>query len=138
MVGADIDLKMARREAERSMRDRCRVVRRAKSAVLDENTGIYPTVESVVYGAAGAGKARLKHPRTTAKNVEAGSQLLVEAMLELQVPVSSPDFWAGDVVEITASPDRPNQVGRKFKVVGPFDGSQTTSLRYRLEVFDGR
>ncbi|UOQ60382.1 DUF6093 family protein [Leucobacter rhizosphaerae] len=139
-VGADIDLMMARREAERNMRDRCRVTRISKGTALDEDTGKYPNVSTVIYeGAGGAGgKARLKHPRMAAKEVDAGSQLLVSTSLELQVPVASEDFAAGDVVEMTACPDRPNQVGRKFKVIGPFDGSQTTALRYRVEAFDGR
>lgn len=133
-MAADIDLRMARGEAERGMRDRCTVSRTTVSSTLDQETGTYPEISVEVY----SGRARLKHPRMAAKHVEAGSQLLVETMLELQVPVATDDFAAGDVVEITASPDRPNQVGRRFKVVGPFDGSQTTALRYRIEVFDGR
>lgn len=139
-VAADIDLRMARREAERAMRDRCRVTREVPGTVLDEDTGTYPNVTTDVYGGAdgATGKARLKHPRMAAKEVDAAGQLLVATSLELQVPVSTPDFAAGDVVEMTACPDRPNQVGRRFKIVGPFDGSQTTALRYRVEVFDGR
>lgn len=133
-MGADIDLQMSRREAEQGMRDTAKVMRIADSTVLDEETGNYVPVVTEVY----LGKSRLKHPRTLAKQVDAGSQLLVESNLELQVPVDTDDFESGDVVEITACPDRPKQVGRKFKIVGPFDGSQTTALRYRVVVFDGR
>lgn len=133
-MGADIDLAMARREAERDMRDRCRVFRLVKGSVLDEATGEYPTGEQTIY----EGKARLKSPRMTAREVDAGSQLQVVTSTELQVPVDAEDLVAGSVVEMTACPDRPKQVGRRFKVVGPFDGTQTTKLRYRVEAADGR
>ena len=133
-VGADIDLRMGRVEAERDMRDRCKVTRSVVSDVLDEDSGTYPTVETTVY----EGKCRLKQPRMAAKELEAAGQLLVSTSLELQVPVDSDDFAAGDIAQMVRSPDRPRQVGRSFKVIGPFDGSQTTKLRYRVEAFDER
>lgn len=133
-VGADIDLRMGRVEAERDMRDRCKVVRISKGPELDEITGLYPDVETVIY----EGKCRLKQPRMSAKEIDAAGQLLVATSLELQVPVDSDDFAAGDVASMTVCPDRPRQVGRRFTIVGPFDGSQTTKLRYRVEAFDER
>lgn len=133
-MGADIDLRMGRVEAERDMRDRCKVTRSVTSDVLDEDTGTYPVVEMTVY----EGKCRLKQPRMSAKEIDAAGQLLVSTSLELQVPVDTDDFAAGDIAEMVKSPDRPRQVGRQFKVVGPFDGSQTTKLRYRVEAFDER
>ncbi len=132
-MAADIDLLMSRREAERAMRDTCKVTR-ATVGTLNEATGKRPTTVSTVY----TGKGRLKHPRVIAKDAEAGSQLLAMSSLEIQVPVSAAGFEAGDVVEMTSCPDRPAQVGRRFRVVAPFDGTQTTSLRYRVEVDDGR
>ena len=133
-MGADIDLLMARREAERDMRDKCKVTRTSKGTEFNEVTGEYPTVVATIY----EGKSRLKSPRVAAKQADAGSQLLIATFTEIQLPVHSDDLFVGDVVEMIACPDRPNQVGRKFTVMGPFDGTQTTSLRYRVEVFDGR
>lgn len=122
------------------MRDRCKVTRAAPGTLLDEITGTYPNITTIVYGGedGATGKSRLKHPRMTAKEVDAAGQLLVATSLELQVPVDTADLKPGDLVEMTACPDRPNQIGRRFKIVGPFDGSQTTALRYRVEAFDGR
>lgn len=133
-MGADIDLVMARREAERAMRDSCKVTRTVKGSTFNEATGSYPSTTTTVY----EGKCRLKHPRMAAKDVEAGSQLLVMSALELQVPVAADSFHAGDAVEITGAPDRPAQAGRLFTIAAPFDGTQTTSLRYRVEAADGR
>lgn len=133
-MGADIDLLMARREAERDMRDKCKVTRESQGTVLNEVTGEYQTIVSTIY----EGKSRLKSPRAAAKQADAGSQLLIATSTEIQLPAQSDDLLVGDVVEMTACPDRPNQIGRKFTVMGPFDGTQTTSLRYRVEVFDGR
>lgn len=125
---------MARREAESGMRDACKATVLVKSEVLDEDTGEYPMVPRTIY----EGKARLKHPRSMAQAKDAGSQLVVMTSMEIQIPVDSDDLPAGCVVEITRCPDRPRQVGREFSVVGPFDGSQTTALRYRIEVSDER
>lgn len=116
------------------MRDTCKVTRTVKGSTFNEATGSYDSTTATVY----EGKCRLKHPRMAAKDVEAGSQLLVATMLEIQVPVAADSFRAGDVVTITGSPDRPAQAGRLFTVVASFDGTQTTSLRYRIEAADGR
>lgn len=133
IVGADIDLVMARREAERAMRDEVKVTRTV-IGVINESTGNPSTTTTSIY----QGKGRLKHPRASAKDIEAGAQLLAISALEVQVPVSTAGFTSGDIVEITKSPDRPAQIGRKFKILAPFDGTQTTSLRYRIEATDER
>lgn len=115
------------------MRDKCKVTRETRGA-FNESTGEHAVTVTEVY----VGKCRLKHPRMTAKDVEAGSQLLAVSSLEVQVPVSAAGFRAGDVVEMTSTPDRTAQAGRKFTVLAPFDGTQTTSLRYRIEAADER
>lgn len=126
-------LSSGRRMAESRMTDAC-TVSRVGEPVLDEDTGEMVGTVVAVY----TGPCRVKHPSTGARDVEAGSQLLVVGQLELHVPVGTPVFAADDVVVITASETRADQVGREFTVVGPFDGSQTTALRYRIEVADGR
>lgn len=127
-------LGMGRRMAESRMLDECRVFRVAKATVPDEESGTYPEVEVVAY----AGKCRVKHPTTAGKDADAGSQLIVVSQVEVHLPLDAVGVLPGDTVEITAAPTRPDQAGRKFTIDGPFDGSQTTALRYRVGVADGR
>jgi len=126
-------LSMGRRMAEARMLDACKVTRTAKGE-LDKQNGKHPATVTNVY----EGPCRVKHPGTAAKPADAGSQLIVVSALELHLPVTAAGIQAGDVVEITASDTRAEQVGRKFTIVAPFDGSQTTALRFRVEVADGR
>ena len=122
-----------RRMAESRMTDTCAVSRRSSSTTTDETTGELPG-PSTVY----SGVCRVKHSTGGARDVDAGSQLLAVGQLELHVPVGAAAFAPDDVVTVTASLTRADQVGRVFRVVAPFDGSQSTALRYRIEVFDGR
>lgn len=126
-------LAMGRRMAEARMLDTCKVTRTARGE-LDQQTGKHPVTVTEVY----AGPCRVKHPTTAAKPGDAGSQLIVVTSLEVHLPATTSGVEAGDVVEITASATRPEQVGRSFKITGPFDGAQTTALRFRVEVADGR
>lgn len=132
-MAADIDLVMSRREALRDMRDVC-TVKRDGVRTFNDTTGHWTNSPTSVY----SGACRVKSPRSVSSQGDAGSQLMVVTSTEVQFPVTAADLVAGDVVEITASPDRPSQVGRKFKIIAPFDGTQSTSLRYRVEVADGR
>lgn len=127
-------LSMGRRMAESRMTDSCRVFR-GPAEVLDPVTDEWgPNTASEVY----SGPCRVKHPTTAAKDVDSGSQLLAVSALEIHLPLSAYAVAAKDVVEITASDTRPDSVGRRFTVAAPFDGSQTTALRFRVEVGDGR
>lgn len=136
MLGDDIaaHLPLMRAQAESRMSDSCKVFRLIKSSVIDEDTGTYPTVEQVAY----SGQCRVKHPSTAAKDANSGSQLVVISQSEIHLPLSAVGVLPADLVEITACPTRPDQVGRLFTIAAPFDGSQTTALRYRVEVADAR
>lgn len=131
MIGGVLGL--GRRMAESRMTDTCKVVRAVQGA-FNESTGKRQVTLTEVY----SGPCRVKHPTTAAKPAEAGSQLLVMSALEVHLPVTATGVRAEDVVEITASATRAEQAGRRFKIVAPFDGSQTTALRFRVEVADGR
>lgn len=131
MIGV---LGLGRTMAESRMSDRCKVSRFEKSSVLDEDTGTYPVIEVISY----TGPCRIKHPTTPGKDVDAGSQLVVVSQTEVHLPLSAVGVLPGDDVLITSSPSRPDQVGRKFTIDAPFDGSQTTALRFRVGVADGR
>lgn len=123
-----------RRMAESRMTDSCKVSR-GPAEVLDAVTDKWvPNPASVVY----SGPCRVKHPSTGARDVEAGSQLLAVGSLEVHVPVGSAVFRPDDRITVTGCPTRPDQVGRVFIVIAPFDGSGTTAVRYRVEAFDPR
>lgn len=127
-------LGMGRRMAESRMSDMCKVSRFEKVGVPDEESGTYPVIEIISY----VGPCRVKHPSTSGKDVDAGSQLLVISQVEVHLPLSAVGVLPGDEVLVTLCPTRPDQVGRKFTIDSAFDGSQTTALRYRCEVDDGR
>lgn len=109
-------------------------VSRAGERVWDEDAGEWTTAPVTVY----AGPARVKHDSGRATDADSGSQLMTVGSLEVHVPVGSAVFRQDDRVAVTACPTRPDQVGREFIVTAPFDGSQTTAVRYRVEVFDAR
>lgn len=126
-------LNMGRSMAESRMTDTCTITR-AGAKVLNESTGEYTSTTVSVF----SGPCRVKHPTGVARDVDAGSQLLAVTQLELHLPVSAVGVRADDVVSITGSVTRTEQVGRKFTIVAPFDGSQSTALRFRIEAADGR
>lgn len=137
-LGADMGLLdgtlgMGRRMALSRMSDTCTVTR-AGSPVFNETTGQYTSTTVSVY----SGACRVKQAASVARDVDAGSQLLAVTQLELHLPLSAVGVRAGDLVTITGSETRAEQSGRKFSVVAPFDGSQTTALRFRIETADER
>lgn len=134
-LGYDIALALPglQAEAESRMNDRIKTTR-AGSKTWDEEAGDWVTAPVTVY----EGKARIKRPNDLSTDAEAGSQLIAIGRLQMHVPVGSAPFAPDDLIEVTACPTRPDQVGRKFYVVAPFDGSQLTAVRYRVEVADGR
>lgn len=134
-LGYDIALALPglRAEAESRMDDLIRATRGGER-VWDEVNGEWVTAEVVIY----EGKARIKRPNDRASDAEAGSQLVTVGRLEVHVPVGSQSFAPDDLIEVMVSVSRPDQVGRRFVVVAPFDGSQTTALRYRVEAVDSR
>lgn len=126
-------LGMGRRMAESRMLDECTITRPGAKA-WDEGLGEWITTQVVVY----SGRCRIKHPSTVARDVEAGSQLLAVSFTEIHLPLTASGVMADDTVTVDASPTRVEQAGRQFIVTAPFDGSQSTALRFRVEAFDER
>ncbi|MCW2287035.1 hypothetical protein EDF60_1686 [Leucobacter luti] len=122
-----------RAEAESRMDDTVQVTRDGERT-WDEVSGEWVSAKVVIY----EGKARIKRPNDLSVDAEAGSQLIAVGRLQVHVPVGSPVFAPNDLIEVTGSLSRADQVGRTFVVAAPFDGSQTTAIRYRVEVADGR
>lgn len=131
MVGTALG--MGRRLAESRMTDTISVTR-AGEKVWDEDSGEYVSTPVAVY----SGAARVRHDSGRPGDIEAGGQLLTLGSLEVHVPIGSATFQPDDQIAVTACPTRPDQVGREFIVVAPFDGSGTTAVRYRVEAFDAR
>ena len=126
-------LDAGRRMAVSRMTDTCTITR-AGTPTWDDSKGEYTSTTVSVY----SGPCRVKHTSTVARDVNAGSQLLAVSQLELHLPVSAVGVRADDAVSVTGSATRGEQVGRKFTIVAPFDGSQSTALRFRIETADGR
>lgn len=125
-------LNMGRSMAVARMTDTCSITR-AGAKVLDEATGTHTQAPVSVY----SGACRIKSGSGVSQ-ADAGSELVVVSQVELHLPVDAVGALPGDMVEVTGSVTRSEQVGRVFRVVAAFDGSQTTALRYRVEVADGR
>lgn len=130
MIGV---LSMGRRMAESRMTDACTVTR-AGPPVWNEDTGENEASVVVVY----SGPCRVKHPTTMGRDADAGSHLVVVSQTEVHLPLGAVGVLAKDTLKVTGSATRPDQVGRLFTISAPFDGSQTTALRFRVEVADGR
>ena len=126
-------LGMGRQMAESRMTDQCSVTRPG-GKVLDEATGEYGDTTVTVY----EGKCRIKNGSTGSLDAEAAGKLVAVEALAVHLPLDAVGVSPQDLVTVTGSETRPDQVGRKFTVKGSFDGSQTTALRYRVEVADGR
>ena len=129
--GVLVGLSLARKAAESRMLDAIKVTREGER-VWDEDNGQWIGGTVTVY----EGRARVSKPGSAA-DAETGSQLVVVSQLEVHVPVDVV-LQAGDEIEVTACPTRAEQVGRVFVVAGPFDGSQVSAARYRVEAADGR
>lgn len=130
MTALDIDLSMARREAEAAMWDTCTIGVEKKSTTIDEATGLYPDViETPVY----SGKCRLMDGRA-ARQIDAAGQLLVEQASILKLPVKGTAGVRTDmIVHITASQFDTEQVGLKLRITGPFHKTYATSRRFVVE-----
>lgn len=126
-------LSAGRAMAEARMTDSC-VVTRKTSGTWDEDAGDYVDADIEIY----SGVCRIAFTASTPANINAGSALQSLGQLEIHVPVNAEIFAPDDVVTISQSGTRPDQVGRKFFIVAPFDGSQTTALRYKVEASDAR
>jgi len=116
------------------MLDTC-TIRRDAGTTWDENAGRETKNSMEIYG---NGKCRIKAPSLAAQDIDAGSQLQVLSALELHLPLSAEDVRVGDIAEIIGSTTRVGQVGRFYRIAAPFDGSQTTALRFHVEVTDVR
>lgn len=133
MLGRRI-LTRGRKRARERMDAECTITRTIVGE-LDRDTGKKPPAQIVeVY----AGACRIKQASAVGRKVNAAGQLVVVASPELRLPADTVGVQPGDEVTVTACVSRPALAGRRYTVREPFEGAQTTDLRYRIEVVDGR
>lgn len=130
-VSAESVIYQGRAFEERQMTDRCQVGTETTEPVLNEETGEYETVFTVVYD----GPCRFKAGDTQAGEIDASGQLLVEQDAVLKLPVASSTAVRKDmVVKVTGSLTDPGLVGVRARVKGPFASSYTTARRFPVEI----
>lgn len=133
MTAADIDLALARREAESEMRDACTIVDPAgASQVWNPVTLQYDTVDATVY----TGKCKVRFGNTGVRQGEQAGQLFIEQSATLSLPIDaagSADVRKNHVATITASATDAALVGVKLTIEAPRRQSNATSRRFPVK-----
>lgn len=133
MTAADIDLALARREAESEMRDTCTIVDPdGTSSVWNEETLQYDEVPATIY----TGKCKVRFGNVGIRQGEQADQLFMQQDATLSLPISAPGSAAvakDHIVTITASATDDALVGVKFKVGAARRHSNATSRRFPIE-----
>lgn len=84
----------------------------------------------------GPARIRTLMSRVTIRDVE--GQVLAAQELTMSLPVAtSGSIKAGDSVIVTASPEDPALIGRRYRIRGLFSQSQATAHRFPIEELDG-
>lgn len=125
-------LGLGRRMAEGRMLDVCRV-ERVTGSVLDEATGQMVDAVSVVF----SGPCRVVTGDAAGRDADSGGRLVAVTLSSVHLPVSAVGVRPGDRVVLVSSGTRDDLDGRRFVISAAFDASQTTALRFRVEVDDG-
>lgn len=118
----------ARSAAESLMVDACTITRKTGTAT-DPTTGVVSDTTEDVY----TGPCKVQVRDVDAQNPEAGDRAYTVLKLRVDVPMTVLGVEAGDVVTITSAVYDPDLLGRTFRVVAPFHGSQKTARRLPVE-----
>lgn len=121
-------LERARAAALAGMVDTCRITRRANGAV-DENTGRIAQSVQDLY----AGVCRVQNQRAQSRAEEVGQDRALLLPMEIQLPVTVIRLQVGDDIEITASVNDPDLVGRVFQIRDLAHKSHASARRVRAE-----
>lgn len=125
IVAADIDLLMARREADKRMRDGLTIGRFERVRSEGSLETVLTLIETFY-----AGKGRVKFPAASAwTSAPAGSQI-AQTNVVVSVPSGTPLLPTGALVRVDSSQDDSALVGRFFRIKGPAQAGQTTAHRY--------
>lgn len=135
-MSAESALATARGRALTRMVDSCTVSRPGGlTGPVDPSTGLQtPSADSLVYsGGCFFEVTRVQNP--SASNV-AGDFPITE-VLTLMLPANAGDVHVQDVVQVTAAPDHPRDVGRRLRVSSINTGTQLKQQRCQVEVITG-
>lgn len=114
------------------MLDTCRI-----DIVQETNNPVTYELELVVLETLYEGKCRLRLPGNTVSDVDAGGQSLSDQTAVLSLPVSTSTNVRPEAVVtyLTADPTTGNPAlpGRKFRISGRPEQSQSTANRFTLE-----
>lgn len=124
-------LRLARKHAQGSFRDRCIITRKTGTRWNEETLKNEPVTETVYEGAA-ALESPYRAPTT--ENAPGQSQNVELAQLKLPV-IDSAGIKAGDVVTFLTSASDPDLVGRKFTVAVGSQQSDTSARRIPVKEF---
>jgi hypothetical protein len=115
-----------RAAAERLMVDTCTIKRPTGMSGTDPVTETYAAAHYT-------GACRVVTREVDAITPDAGEREATVLRLRVDLPATTSDVRVGDVVTVTASTYDAQLVGRSFRVVAPFHGSQKTARRVPVE-----
>lgn len=128
MTAADIDLRMAQREAETELTDKCLITREGEEA-FNEDTGLFERTTVTVYD----GKCALRNSGGARETLLAGREVdIFEYTLKLPFRKSA-GVSSDDLVTITASKNAPEHVGRQVRVKAHRTVTHATLRRLPVE-----
>lgn len=133
--GADIlgALPEFRARAEELMTDVIRIGAESDEPELNEETGNYEPVFTLIY----EGKGKYKSGNTAAQKVDAQSQFLVSQDDQIHLPLlSSVAVEVGMVAVVVSSETDPALPGTKVRLNGFADGSYRTARRFSVELIE--
>ncbi|ANJ26816.1 DUF6093 family protein [Agromyces aureus] len=132
MTAADIDLLLARREAESEMRDKCIIVDPAGSKTWNAATLQYDVTPLTIY----TGKCKVRFGKVGVRQGEQAGQIFIDQDATLSLPMTAPGS-AGvrkdHVATITESATDDALVGVVLKVGAARRQSNATSRRFPVE-----
>lgn len=129
MTAADIDLLLARREAESEMRDQCTIVDPEGDKVWNPETLQYDVTPATIY----TGKCKLRFGKVGVRQGEQAGQIFIEQDATLSLPIGAAGSAAvrkDHVATITASATDDALVGVKLTIKAPRRQSNATSRRF--------
>lgn len=119
-----------RQSAEAGMLDDCRITRGGGATTIDPATGLpVEGDDTTVY----SGKCKVQSADLQVASPVSGDHVYAVQRFTVHIPVAADDVEVGDVVEVTASPTDPAQIGRKFRVAGLFRKTLATAQRLSVE-----
>lgn len=119
-----------RRLAESLMSDTCSITRQGGATTIDPATGLpVEGDDTTIY----SGKCKVQSADLQVASPVSGDHVYAVQRFTVHIPVAAVGVKVGDVVEVTASPTDPAQIGRKFRVAGLFRKTFATAQRLSVE-----